>query len=692
MKAIASKDALNKSKTQANIITMILSIALLVVIMMALFSFLHVSEWEQYDKVAVNRVAEQRVLSQQIAKYALAASKGEKVAFNNLKKSRDKFARLLKELREGKEGVIKAAPEVLLGTLNQLEQKWNKLRDEANIIVESRTTITAVDEWISEIVNELMPKLEKYSNVVAKGMALYAEPRQIYYATQQLMLAQRIQHNVKSVLEGGQSTEKVLKKFTEDTKMFGRILDGMLVGDEEFKLTKVDSLNIKDQRHLAKLKQSLGNVSMSFSTFKEFSERIIKTAPKVIPALKASSKMTSLSDQIDAVTEKLLSELTKSPGRYAIGTIKVDTFLIRVLGGIAVLLLLLLGGFLNYDSRQREKNSEEMSQRQQKAILRLMDEMDDLADGDLTFHCTVTEDDTGAIADAINNAIETLRRLVSTINNTSDQVTSSAQESRATALHLAEASEHQTQQISAASQAVQNMAKSIETVSTDALETAKTAEQSFTTASIGAEKVRSTIQGMDSIREQIQETSKRIKRLGESSQEIGDIVELIDDIADQTNILALNAAMQAAMAGDAGRGFAVVADEVQRLAERSGNATKQIEALVKAIQADTNEAVASMELSTAGVVNGAKLAEDAGEALQEIENMFKRVADLTQRISEVGSKQSDEAANISETMNIIQEITKQTSEGTNQTSRSIERLADLADDLQKSVSGFRLPA
>ncbi|MEM6936904.1 MAG: methyl-accepting chemotaxis protein, partial [Pseudomonadota bacterium] len=204
--------------------------------------------------------------------------------------------------------------------------------------------------------------------------------------------------------------------------------------------------------------------------------------------------------------------------------------------------------------------------------------------------------------------------------------------------------------------------------------------------------VRQTIDGMDNIREQIQETSKRIKRLGESSQEIGDIVELINDIAEQTNILALNAAIQAASAGEAGRGFAVVADEVQRLAERASNATKRIETLVQTIQADTNEAVISMEQTTTEVVNGARLAEDAGEALGEIEKVSHDLADLIQNISEAARQQSAAATNISGTMNVIQEITTQTSAGTSQTAESIGHLADLAAELRRSVADFKLPA
>ncbi len=258
-------------------------------------------------------------------------------------------------------------------------------------------------------------------------------------------------------------------------------------------------------------------------------------------------------------------------------------------------------------------------------------------------------------------------------------------------MHLAEASEHQAEQISQATDSIKTMAVSIGQMSDDSSESAEVSQRSVEIAGNGAETVRRTINGMDTIREQIQETSKRIKRLGESSQEIGDIVELIDDIADQTNILALNAAMQAAMAGEAGRGFAVVADEVQRLAERSGNATKQIEALVKTIQADTNEAVSSMEATTTEVVNGAQLAEAAGEALQEIESVSKTISERTMQVSDLAQQQSKEASLVNDTMSVIQEITTQTSDGTSHTATSIGRLADMADDLQNSVAGFRLP-
>jgi twitching motility protein PilJ len=360
-------------------------------------------------------------------------------------------------------------------------------------------------------------------------------------------------------------------------------------------------------------------------------------------------------------------------------------------GAGAVLGLLGLLFTIFRDQRRRLGTTQELNQRNQEAILRLLDEMGSLAEGDLTVKATVTEDITGAIADSINFAVEALRSLVSTINETAVQVAAAAQETQATAMHLAEAAEHQAQQITSASAQINEIASSIDEVSKNSAESADVAQRSVQIAAKGAEVVRQTIQGMDNIRDQIQETSKRIKRLGESSQEIGSIVELINDISEQTNILALNAAIQAASAGEAGRGFAVVADEVQRLAERASNATKRIEALVQTIQSDTNEAVSSMEQTTAEVVAGARLAEDAGLALGEIEKVSNDLADLIQNISQAARQQSTAATNITATMSVIQEITTQTSQGANQTAESIGNLAQLAADLRRSVADFKLP-
>jgi twitching motility protein PilJ len=346
------------------------------------------------------------------------------------------------------------------------------------------------------------------------------------------------------------------------------------------------------------------------------------------------------------------------------------------------------------DSLERDRMAlaqRKESERNQQAILRLLDELAPLADGDLTVQATVTEDITGTIADSINYAVGVLRDLVSTINLSAIQLDGATRQTQALSAHLAKASNAQSRQLGAATESAGTMAGSTEEISGNAERAADVARHSVGVAHKGGDAVRRTIDGMNTIRETIQETSKRIKRLGESSQEIGNIVELINDIAEQTNILALNASIQASMAGEAGRGFAVVADEVQRLAERAAAATRQIESLVRAIQADTNEAVVSMERSTTDVVGGALLAENAGAALEEIEQVSNQIASLVQNISGSSRQQAGEAQNIARNMQVLKEISTQTAESTAATSQSIAKLAELSAALRESAAGFRLP-
>jgi twitching motility protein PilJ len=316
--------------------------------------------------------------------------------------------------------------------------------------------------------------------------------------------------------------------------------------------------------------------------------------------------------------------------------------------------------------------------------------MGDLADGDLTIRAKVTEDITGAIADSMNYTIDELRTLVTGVNNASTQVSAKSQQAQAVSVQLLDAAEKQSKEIRDTTQDVLVVAETLTKVSSNAEESSQVAMRSLAAADKGRLAVQNSISGMNDIRDQIQETSKRIKRLGESSQEIGEIVELISDITEQTNVLALNAAIQAASAGEAGRGFSVVAEEVQRLAERSGEATKQIGAIVKTIQADTQDAVAAMEKSTTGVVEGAKLSDAAGQALSEIDSVTKNLASLIQRISTDTQTQAASANKVARNMQDILEINRQTTVGTQQTASSIKELAEVASDLKASVSGFKL--
>jgi twitching motility protein PilJ len=396
------------------------------------------------------------------------------------------------------------------------------------------------------------------------------------------------------------------------------------------------------------------------------------------------AEVVSLSDQIVAEARQSVS-VYHSQGKAGVWLI-----LAAVGGIVAIVLLVLMGYRLVTSARQRFLEIEQTNLGNQEAILHLLDEMGDLADGDLTVKAQVTENITGAIADSINYTIDSLRDLVTEINRATEQVNQATAQAQGTSASLLTAAEQQSKQIEETGEAVTNMTRSILQVSSNAGQAAQVAQRSLQAATQGAQAVQNTISGMNEIRTQIQETSKRIKRLGESSQEISEIVELISDITEQTNILALNAAIQAASAGEAGRGFTVVAEEVQRLAERSSEATKQISAIVKTIQTDTNSAVAAMEKSTEGVVEGARLSDAAGQALNEIETVTNNLARLIQAISSATVAQTEVAATVSRNMQQIQNITSQTTEGTKQTAQSVGQLNSLAEELRDSVAGFKL--
>jgi twitching motility protein PilJ len=416
-------------------------------------------------------------------------------------------------------------------------------------------------------------------------------------------------------------------------------------------------------------------------------ERVIASAPEVADLVEAQAALAAASSKLMATAFSGSSSASLLPGFLTILWIPIG-FL-----GFAVVLVIVLVA-LNGRSAVFERTANEQAaqnDRNQQAILRLLDEMGSLADGDLTVEATVTEDITGTIADSFNFAIEELRKLVTTVNETAIMVDSAAKQTENSAAHMAKAAENQTREINAATESIVSMAASIEEVSGNAERSSDVARHSVEVAHKGGEAVRRTIDGMNTIRETIQDTSKRIKRLGESSQEIGNIVELINDIAEQTNILALNASIQASMAGEAGRGFAVVADEVQRLAERSTNATKQIEVLVSTIQADTKEAVVSMERSTTDVVGGALLAENAGAALDEIEQVSNQIASLVQNISSSARQQAGSAADVTRRTARISQISEQSAKATIATSAAISKLSVFASQLRKTVAGFTLP-
>ncbi len=669
----ATTDSLAKIGSQRRILYLIVALLLSFALMVGIF--VYVGTQAEYDKEYIGYTSEQQVLSQRIAKHALEASSGVNEAFSQLKETRDRFQATLDLQRSGNVVTnLPPTPEALDGALSEVENRWKSFNEGVQRVLEGEEIILAVGE-AGDVINEFMPQLLEYSDdVVQILVANKADREQVRIASRQLMLSQRIVNNVNKVL-AGDDAEAATEAFAADTEEFGMVLEGMIRGGDNVK-------RVTDEESLIKLRE----VAMLFSSVSDHVGELLDISEELLALQATARDAGAQSDALYAAALQLQNAYARSARDRA-----VQPEMAYACGAIALLILIWLGVQVYSDQKRRVQSAEYQNEQNQEAILRLLDEMANLADGDLTNYATVTEDFTGAIADSVNFTIDAIRDLVTTINETSSQVSSAARQTQDTAKHLSEASEHQAQEITSVSTAINEMTVSINEVSSNSKESAEVAARSVDIAKKGGVAMRRTIDGMGVIRETIQETSKRIKRLGESSQEIGDIVELIDDIAEQTNILALNAAIQAAMAGEAGRGFAVVADEVQRLAERSSSATKQIEALVKAIQTDTNEAVISMEQSTSGVVNGARLAEDAGSALEEIVAETEKLADRVANISGLAQQQSSAASNVAQAMHVIQEITTQTSAGTTETAASIGNLAELAQDLGRSVAGFKLP-
>ncbi|MBI4807892.1 MAG: methyl-accepting chemotaxis protein [Nitrosomonadales bacterium] len=411
---------------------------------------------------------------------------------------------------------------------------------------------------------------------------------------------------------------------------------------------------------------------------------IAANAGDVLTSRLAGKSILEEGEQLLSSTQKLVNDYERTT------TARATSFAVFFSGGMLLLLLLLLSKIYLDESKRREREAGQTNRNNQQAILRLMNELSDLADGDLTIRATVSEDITGAIADSVNYTTDELRKLVARVNTASQQVARATSEAGVVTKDLLTATQKQATEIRDAGGAVELMTKSIQEVDSSASQSSEVARRTLEVTERGARAVQNSVSGMDGIREQIQDTSKRIKRLGESSQEIGEIVDLISDITEQTNVLALNAAIQAASAGEAGRGFAVVAEEVQRLAERSAEATKQIGMLVKTIQSDTQDAVAAMEKSTQGVVDGAKLSDAAGQALQEIEKSTRELTDLVNSISVSTQVQTDMAREVAGVMTDILKITEHTSQSTQRTNASVTQLEGLASELSSSVSGFKL--
>ena len=628
------------------------------------------------DAKYLEMASDMRVLLHQISTSSRAATAGDSSAFSTLQKATDRFDRSYRVLQTG-DSQLPGVGMMMKAELQALGGIWLSVKNNSETIVNNRDRILFLHD-VAKTLNESIPELQReYNRVVEVLLDRNASNEQIVYAQKQLLLAERIARNVDKMLSGGEATSQAADQFNLDASIFGGVLTGMLEGDKQLGLER-----IKD----AKARVSLERINTLFDFVSGSVDDIFEASPDLLSAKNAADGILNNSPKILDSTNSVVEGIGSLDQRRTVGA---DTAFYS--GAVILIILAVIGTQLYRNTVVRLAQEKNANERNQIAIERLLNEIGNLADGDLTAEATVSEDFTGAIADSINYTIEQLRDIISSINDTTVKVDSAAKETQTKALTLAEASESQASEIASASGAVKEMSGTMDKMSVDASESATVAKSSVQIAKSGANVVQNTIHGMDTIREQIQDTSKRVKRLGESSQEIGDIVSLINDIADQTNILALNASIQASMAGEAGRGFAVVADEVQRLAERSSAATRQIEALVKTIQSDTNEAAASMEQTTTEVVNGAGLAHDAGVALEEIEKVSLNLSELIESISSSARTQADTAGNISLTMNTVKDITSQTAAGTTDAADKVGNLSLMTKELRGSVAGFKLP-
>ncbi|ANJ67624.1 hypothetical protein A9404_09725 [Halothiobacillus diazotrophicus] len=614
--------------------------------------------------------------AQEMTIESLRAVRGNKGSFDTVLTLRAQFISDLDALagKDPKRPSAKLSGE-RKAELAKVQESWSKYNLALSKVLEGQKAILNVGSLAEQLRQMLPDLLSSSDDVVQSLVAGQASPAVIYLATRQLMLVERIGLTLGEITSGDQSAANASDRFGRDVALFGGVLNGFLNGNRM-------APQINDAATRAKLR----DVAVLFATVNQGVSDVLAQAPAVLAANLASHTIDKISGPFTADVTKLASTLANDQAQS--GQL---AYIGYATGGIALLILLWLGVTLVQDSRSAMRTTEAQNQRNQQAILRLLDEMMTLADGDLSSHTTVTEEITGAIADSVNYSIDALRDLVGTINDTSVRVADAVRRSESDSRSLADKSRAQAQQISSVSDAIAQMSDQIEAVSFNAQQSAMIAQSSVDVAHRGGDAVRETISGMTSIREQIQETAKRIKRLGESSQEIGDIVGLITDIADQTNILALNAAIQAAMAGEAGRGFAVVADEVQRLAERVGKATRQIELLVNTIQTDTSEAMLAMEQTTTNVVSGAALAENAGKALREIETVSLSLSEQISQIAKVTEQEAAVATDLRETVNNIRAETQATTEKAIRAADEIGALGSLSQELNNSVAGFKMP-
>jgi twitching motility protein PilJ len=629
--------------------------------------------------------------SQRLAKSVSQALIGNPAAFAEVKDSADVLSRNVRGFKQGDDaqGLSPLGPE-FEGLLGELLPKVDSAERNAGVVLSQQKILTQVGDALRSINRQSSDLLEIAETVSSLKLQLGAPPTEISAAGQLVMLTQRIGKSANEFLTMEGVSPEAVFLLGKDLNTFKEIAEGLLNGSAELRLKSTTDPQIRER---------LDALLKLYEQTRTDAGAILGNLQGLVAAREAQAGVIGDSEPLRTGLESLQSQLSATSGLGG-GELfaMVASALFALACGAALAYVQLL------ESRQRQliaesqrvaaeaqqQDAKRVNDANQAAILRLMNELQTVAEGDLTQEATVTEDITGAIADSVNYTVEELRSLVGNVQATATRVAQTTSAVESTSTELLAASTEQLREIRETGQSVLDMAQRINDVSGQAQESARVARSSLQAAESGLQAVQDAIGGMNAIRDQIQETSKRIKRLGESSQEIGEITELISDITEQTNVLALNAAIQAASAGEAGRGFSVVAEEVQRLAERSADATRQIAALVKAIQTDTQDAVAAMERSTQGVVEGAKLSDNAGTALSEIDRVSRRLAELIEQISSATLREAESANEVAGNIQHIFAVTEQTGEGTRSTAAQVRELSSMAEELRQSVARFKI--
>ena len=671
--------------TQQNILTALAVLGLMGVIAMVTTSL--VSANRGSAQVAASGKA--LMQSQRLAKSVSQALVGNSQAFVEVSESAAVLTQVVRDLSSG-DGALAAAPASVQPLLEPMLPLVDKAEKSAKIVLAQKDVLTKSGLALRAINKQSSELLETAETIAALKLQQGAPAPALAAAGQLVMLTQRIGKSANEFLTVEGVSPEAVFLLGKDLNTFRDVAQGLDEGSSELQLPVT-----KDPQ----TKERLALLTKQYEQMRVEAQSILSNLQGLVASREAQASILADSEALRKGLEAVQSGLSSDTGLGGLSLVLLILSSLALLAGGYGFLRLFVGeqgqrATLAQSQRQEAERQEQEAKRvndaNQAAILRLMNELQSVAEGDLTQQATVTEDITGAIADSVNYTVEELRNLVAQVQGTAGRVTETTQQVEATSTELLATSSEQLREIRDTGESVLQMAGRINDVSAQAQETAVVARQSLTAAETGLRAVQNTIGGMNSIRDQIQETSKRIKRLGESSQEIGEITELISDITEQTNVLALNAAIQAASAGDAGRGFSVVAEEVQRLAERSGDATRQIAALVKAIQTDTQDAVGAMERSTQGVVEGTRLTDAAGTALGEIDRVSRQLSDLIAQISAQALREAESANVVAANIQHIFAVTEQTGEGTRSTAQMVRELSKTAEDLKQSVARFKI--